>query len=116
MLLTWKVFKNYHLRTNFYIKWSSSLSGYIVGRIMGILQLSNIALNQRRQSKVLHISTNAHWYVNNQTLLNDLRVLYIKEVISERSIKYHQKLKGHPNTLHPLTEATPGTRLEYSWP
>jgi hypothetical protein len=50
---------------------------------------------QRNQSKILRMITNAPWYVTNQTLHEDLNVLYITEVIQERSNKHHDKIKIH---------------------
>jgi hypothetical protein len=60
--------------------------------------------------------TNAPWYVTNQTLYEDLNVPYITEVIQE-SIKHHDKIKIHSNTiLWPLLEKQDRRRLNKSWP
>jgi hypothetical protein len=60
----------------------------------------NIAIMQRSQSKILRMITNAPWYITNQTLYRDLNVPYITEVIQERSIKHHDKIKVHSNGLY----------------
>jgi deoxyribodipyrimidine photolyase-like uncharacterized protein len=54
---------------------------------------------QGSQSKTLRLMTNAPWYVTNQTLHEDLTVSYITEVIQERSIKHHGKIKIHSNNI-----------------
>jgi hypothetical protein len=36
--------------------------------------------------------TNAPWYVTNQTLHDDLKVPFIKDVIQEKSLNHHGKL------------------------
>jgi hypothetical protein len=41
--------------------------------------------------------TNASWYVTNQTLNDDLKVPFIKDVIQEKSINHHDKLGNHSN-------------------
>jgi hypothetical protein len=72
---------------------------------------------QPSQSKFLRMITNAPRYVTNQTLHEDLNVPYITEVIQERSIKHHDKIKIHNNTiLWPLLEQQHGRRLKISWP
>jgi hypothetical protein len=61
--------------------------------------------------------TNAPWYVTNQTLHDDLNVPYINEVIHEKSIKHHDKLGHHSNTLlQPLLEQQQRRRLKKIWP
>jgi hypothetical protein len=55
--------------------------------------------------KKLRMITKAPWYVTSQTLHEDLNVPYITEVIQVRSIKHHDKIKMHSNTiLWPLLE------------
>jgi hypothetical protein len=57
------------------------------------------------------------WYVTNQTLHEDLNVPYITEVIQERIIQHHDKIKIHNNTtLLPLLEQQHRRRLKNSWP
>ncbi|PNF38784.1 RNA-directed DNA polymerase from mobile element jockey [Cryptotermes secundus] len=85
--------------------------------LWGCASKSNIAIMQRRQSKILRMITNAPWYVSNQTLHDDLNVPFVKEVIQERSIKHHDKLGHHSNTLlQPLLEQQQRRRLKKLWP
>jgi hypothetical protein len=71
--------------------------------LWGCASKSSITIMQRSQSKILRMITNAPWYVTNQDLHEDLNVPYITEVIQERSIKHHGKIKIHSNsTLWPL--------------
>jgi hypothetical protein len=64
---------------------------------------------QRSQSKILRMITNAPWYVTDQTLHDDLKVPFIKDVIQEKGINHHDKPGNHSNAiLQPL--------LEQLWP
>jgi hypothetical protein len=58
------------------------------------------------------------WYVTNQTLHDDLKVPFVKEVIKTNSQKRHQKIAHHPNTLlHPIIEPPSNNkRLKRKWP
>jgi hypothetical protein len=61
--------------------------------------------------------TNAPWYVTNQTLHDDLKVPFIKDVIQEKSINHHDKLGNHKNPiLQPLLEQQERRRLKKLWP
>jgi hypothetical protein len=62
--------------------------------------------------------TNAPWYVTNQTLHDDLKVPFIKDVIQEKSIKnHHDKLGNHSNPIvQPLLEQQQRRRLKKLWP
>jgi hypothetical protein len=72
---------------------------------------------QRSQSKILRMITNAPWYVTNQTLHDDLKVPFIKDVIQEISINHHDKLENHSNPiLQPLLEQQQRRRLKKLWP
>jgi hypothetical protein len=42
---------------------------------------------------------NAPWYVRNITLHEDLNVSLVKEVIKQRSTRYHNKIERHVNIL-----------------
>jgi hypothetical protein len=42
---------------------------------------------------------NAPWYVPNITLHEDLNVPLVKEIIKQRSTRYHRKIEGHVNVL-----------------
>jgi hypothetical protein len=84
--------------------------------LWGCASKSSIAIMQRSQSKILRMITNAPWYVTNQALHEDLNIPYITEVIQERSIKHHNKIKIHSNTiLWPLLEQQHRRRLKKSW-
>jgi hypothetical protein len=48
--------------------------------LWGCTSKSHIAKMQRSQSKILLMITNAPWYVTNQTLHDDLKVPFIKDV------------------------------------
>jgi hypothetical protein len=76
----------------------------------------HIAKMQRSQSKILRMITNAPWYVTNQTLHDDLKVLFIKDVIQEKSINHHDRLGNHSNPiLQPLLEQQQRRRLKKLW-
>jgi hypothetical protein len=57
--------------------------------LWGCASKSHIAKMQRSQSKILRMITYAPWYVTNQTLHDDLKVSFIKNVIQEKSINQH---------------------------
>jgi hypothetical protein len=72
---------------------------------------------QRSQSKILRMITNAPWYVTNKILHDDLKVPFIKVVIQEKCINYHDKLGNHSNPiLQPLLEQQQRRRLMKLWP
>jgi hypothetical protein len=60
---------------------------------------SHIAKMQQSQSKILRMITNAPWYVTNQTLHENLKVPFIKDVIQEKSINHHDKLGNHSSGI-----------------
>jgi hypothetical protein len=73
--------------------------------LWGCASNSHIAKMQRRQSEILRMITNAPWYVTNQTLHDNLKVSFIKDIIQEKSINHHDKLGNHSNPiLQPLLE------------
>jgi hypothetical protein len=73
--------------------------------IWGCTSKSNISIIKKSQSKILRMIANTPWYVPNITLHEDLNVPLVKEVIKQRSTKYHRKLEGHVNRLiQPLLE------------
>jgi hypothetical protein len=47
--------------------------------------MCNVAIIQRSQSKILRMIADAPWYVSNQTLHDDLKVPFVKEVIKSNS-------------------------------
>jgi hypothetical protein len=84
--------------------------------LWGCTSKSHIAKMQRSQSKILRMITNAPWYVTNQTLHDDLKVPFIKDVIQEKSINDHDKLGNHSNSiLQPLLEQQQRRRLKKLW-
>jgi hypothetical protein len=84
---------------------------------MGCANKSLITKMQRSQSKILRMITIAPWYVTDQTLHDDLKAPFIKDVIQERSINLHDKLEHHSNTiLQPLLEQQQRRRLKKLWP
>jgi hypothetical protein len=61
--------------------------------------------------------TNAPSYVTDQTLHDDLIIPFIKDVIQEISINYHDKLGDHSNPiLQPLLEQQQRRKLNKLWP
>jgi hypothetical protein len=50
---------------------------------------------QTYQSKPLRMMTNVPWYVSNQTLHDDLKIPFIKDVIHSQSTKYINRNKNH---------------------
>jgi hypothetical protein len=61
--------------------------------------------------------TNTPWYVINQALHDDLKVPFIKDVIQEKIINHHDKLRNHNNPiLQPLLEQQQRRRLKKHWP
>jgi hypothetical protein len=61
--------------------------------------------------------TNAPWYVTDQTLHDDLKLPFIKDVIQEISTNHHDKLGNHSNPiLRPLLEQQQRRRLKKLWP
>jgi ribosomal protein S17E len=79
-------------------------------------------LGMRQQIQYFHNSKkykedNTPWYVPNITLHEDFNVLLVKEVIKQRSTKYHNKIEGHVNVLiRPLLEPHNERRLKRNWP
>jgi len=74
---------------------------------------SSIAILQTCQSKILRSMADAPRHVSNSTLHNDLGILFIKDVLQERSTKHHDHLEVHPNALlQPLLEKQNNRRLK----
>lgn len=68
-------------------------------QLWGSASNSNIEILQRFQSKVLRKILCAPWYVTNDTIHNDTYTPKVKEEITKFSIKYHDKLENHTNSL-----------------
>jgi hypothetical protein len=85
--------------------------------LWGCARKSHIAKMQRNQPKILRNITNAPWYVTNQTLHDDLKVPFIKDVFQGKSINHHHKLGNHSNPiLQFLLEQQQRRRLKKLWP
>ena len=67
--------------------------------LWGCASISNVAVIQRSQSKILRTIANAPWYVSNHTFHTDLNIPYVSEVINERIGKHLNKLESYPNPL-----------------
>jgi hypothetical protein len=92
----------------------SAYTSHII--LWGCASKSHIAKMQRSQSKVLQIITNMPRYMTTQTLHDDLKVPFIKDVIQEKSINHNDKLGNHSNPiLQPLLEQQQ-RRLNKLWP
>lgn len=68
-------------------------------QLWGTASNSNIEILQRYQSKTLRQITDAPWYVNNNSIHNDLKIPKVKNVIKSISQSYHSRLSYHPNVL-----------------
>ena len=68
-------------------------------QLWGSASNSNIEILQRYQSKTLRMITNAPWFVNNNNIHKDLKVLKVKELVKNHSTRYLQRLSYHENTL-----------------
>jgi hypothetical protein len=81
--------------------------------LWGCASKLHIAKMQRSQSKKLLMTKNEPWYVINQTLHDDLKVSFIKDIIQEQSINLHDKLGNHSNPiLQPLLEQQQRRKLK----
>jgi hypothetical protein len=60
---------------------------------------------------------NAPCYVPNKTFHEDLNVPLVKEVIKQRSTRYHNKMEGHVNVLiQQLLKPHNERRVKRNWP
>jgi hypothetical protein len=85
--------------------------------IWGCAGKSSQAILQKAQSKILRMVTDAPRYVSNLTLHEDLKIPYVREVISEKYAKHHRKLETHPNPLlRPLLDIGQPRRLQRTQP
>jgi hypothetical protein len=59
----------------------------------------------------------APWYVSNATLLADLGISYVHEVIHQKCKKHHTTLQAHENPLlKKLLLREENRRLKRNWP
>ena len=77
---------------------------------------SNIAVIQRRQSKILRATFDAPWYVTNDMIHKQLGIPTVHEVIYDRSIKHRTKLESHSKPLLQLLSRDVIRRLKRRWP
>lgn len=68
-------------------------------QLWGTTSASNKNKIQKLQSSTLRCIMNAPWYVNNHSIHRDLQTEQVQEVINKYSVKYHQRIGNHPNTL-----------------
>jgi hypothetical protein len=79
--------------------------------------MSNIAIIQRCQSKILRAIVDAPWYVTNSTLHTDLQIPYVSTISTTITKQHYGKLAIHPNsTMEPLLHPPPQRRLRRIWP
>jgi len=72
---------------------------------------------QKAQSSILRMMTDAPWYFTNLTLHDNLKIPFVRDVITDRYAKHHWKLVTHPNaTLQQLLDANQPRRLKRSRP
>ena len=60
---------------------------------------SNIETLERFLSKVLRMITHAPWYVPNEVIKRDLKVLSVRQEVRNYSVTYRHRLDDHPNRL-----------------
>lgn len=89
-------------------------------QIWGSAKKSNISILQSFQSINLRIITGAPWYVSNQSLHKDLRILTLPELASCYFKKFHRDTQNHPNPLisnlhNPSNPINPLRRLKRNW-
>jgi hypothetical protein len=68
-------------------------------QLWGSASISNIEILKCFQAKVLHMITDAPWYVPNMVLRQDLQITSVKEEIRRFSTQYRACLYTHPNNL-----------------
>jgi hypothetical protein len=68
-------------------------------QLWGSASISNIEILECFQGKVLHMITEAPWYVPNTVLRQDLQITSVKEEIHKFSTQYRDCLYTHPNSL-----------------
>jgi hypothetical protein len=85
--------------------------------IWGCASMSNTAIIQRCQSKILRALVDAPWYVTNSTIHTDLKIPTVTTVITSKTKLHFGKIATHPNpTMEPLLQPSPQRRLRRIWP
>jgi hypothetical protein len=67
--------------------------------LWGCAKPSNTKILQTYQSKTLRLMANSPWYVSKQTLHDDLKIPFIKDVIHSQATKYRNRNTNHINEL-----------------
>jgi hypothetical protein len=67
--------------------------------LWGTASSSNIEIPQRFQSKILRTILNVPRHISNTMIHKEIQMNTVKEVISERTRKYLDKLNAHQNPL-----------------
>ena len=85
--------------------------------IWGCASKASQAILQKAQSSILRMKTDAPWYVTKLTLHDDLKIPFVRDVITDRYAKHRWKLVTHPNaTLQQLLDANQSRRLNRTRP
>lgn len=86
--------------------------------LWGCTKPSNTKILQTYQSKTLRIIANAPWYISNQTLHEDLKIPFIKDVIGLHATKHRKRSINHNNELISTlsNRPLPVRRLKRQWP
>jgi hypothetical protein len=89
--------------------------------LWGSTKPTNLQKIQSLQSKIIRKIANAPYYVSNITLHNDLKVPFVRDLVTTRYNKFHSSLSHHINPLvQSLSSITlpqnPRRRLRRCWP
>jgi hypothetical protein len=68
-------------------------------QLWGAASTSNIEILGRFQAKVLRMTVDAPWYVQNALIRRDLKISTVKEDISHYTSHYGARIRTHPNPL-----------------
>lgn len=85
-------------------------------QIWGAAKKSNINILQSFQSISLRVITGAPWFVSNQSLHNDLKILTLPELASQSNKKLHTAIINHLNLCSLTNPINPLRRLKQHWP
>ena len=70
-------------------------------QLWGTASNSNIEILQRFQSKTLRSLLNAPWYVTNESIHGDLKILTVKDEIYKSRSRYNTRVNNHYNPHNP---------------
>jgi len=80
-------------------------------QLWGTASNSNLEILELFQSKVLHIITDAPWYITNAIIKRDLQIPTVKQEARKYSANYRKRLDDHPiNLANALFQEQLGTR------